>query len=294
MKLQHSFFICDEDNCTDPRRLVLRLARKIHKDLECIFCDYYKRRSFKTASDVQRHMTGVGHCMMNPDYLADFDEFYDYSAENLQLIQKYLVVGEQARARPDVVAVNVGGPAEITEEDEWVEVSGDETEPRKPERPMSGGVDGKVLVDGRLIDPRQKHNLRQFFVRRTTANHLGELVLPNSKVLGSRKYRLYYRQRFRDNLLERQHLLRVLEAKKIICANTDLMIRNDITELRGLYDRTVAHDEQRRIERIKKFEQRAETQDQEYSRIYTKRLQNTNKRHNRILSKHYRDRNLCV
>ena len=69
MKLKHSFFICDEDNCTDKEKLVNKLAQKVQKDLECIFCDYYKHKTFKTFQDVQNHMVSLGHCMMNPDYL---------------------------------------------------------------------------------------------------------------------------------------------------------------------------------------------------------------------------------
>lgn len=34
-------------------------------------------------------MISSGHCMMNQDFVDDFAKFYDYSKENLELIQKY-------------------------------------------------------------------------------------------------------------------------------------------------------------------------------------------------------------
>lgn len=305
MKLKHSFFICDEDNCTDKEKLVQKLAQKVQKELECIYCDYYKHKSFKTFQDVQNHMVSLGHCMMNPDYLHDYDDFYDYSEENMRIIQKYLVDEEAAKNLKNVMAVKVEHKDEKKEfdikeenEDEWVEMSDDDqghSQQRAKKTAKLPTVDGEhIVLDGNLIDPKKKYNLRQFFVRKVTVNHLGELVLPNNKVLGNKKYKVFYNQRFRDNQLEKQHLIRALENHKVINSSTELVLHSNIDELRALYKKTVAVQNEERFKNFKKFEENKDKISQDYTRIYIKRMLKMNQRHNRVLSKHYRDRNLCV
>ncbi len=302
--MKHSFFICDEDNCTNKSELLKKLAQKVQKDLECIFCDFYKHKTFKTFQDVQNHMVSLGHCMMNPDYLHDYDDFYDYSEENMKIIQKYLVDEEAAKNLKNVVGFKVehkednkdGKIKEEENEEEWEELSDEEGKPKKRQGEKHQGVseDGHIILNGNLIDPKKKHNLRQFFVRKVTINHLGELVLPNNKVLGNKKYKVFYNQRFRDHELERQHLVRALENRKVISNGTELMLRSDIGELRALYKRTVAVQDLERHKNFKRFEETQDKIGQEYTRIYAKRMTRTLLRHNRVLSKHYRDRNLCV
>ncbi len=304
MKLKHSFFICDEDNCTDKEKMIGKLAQKIQKDLECIFCDYYKHKNFKTFQDVQNHMTSLGHCMMNQDYLHDYDDFYDYSEENMKIIQKYIINENDVKGQKNVVGFKVEhkdkteGEKIEEEDEEWIELSEDETEKGqkrfKKRRDGEKDENGNVILDGNLIDPKKKHNLRQFFVKKVTINHLGELVLPNNKVLGNRKYKIYYNQRYRENYLEKQNLIKALQSRKVVSSSTDLVLRADITELRNLYNKTIAAEDQEKFKKFKKFEESREKISQEYRRIWSKRQIKMNIVHNRVLSTHYRDRNLCI
>ena len=77
MKAEHSFFIPDIGNCIDVVGLLKKLANKIAKDLTCIYCEHTKSKTFKSFRDVQKHMKDLGHCMINPDFLSEYREFYD-------------------------------------------------------------------------------------------------------------------------------------------------------------------------------------------------------------------------
>ena len=314
MSLKHSFFICDEENCTDKQKLINLLATKSQKNLECIFCDYVKHRSFKNFQDVQKHMVDLGHCMMNPGYLHDYDDLYDYSEENMEYIKKYMVEGSEGGNANDYLEFEVVDekgkkirkPKTDDNEDEWVNIS--EEEENEDQEVAEGDLvikeekqtenftekNGRIKISGNLIDPKKKYNLRKFMVRKARINHIGELILPNNKLLGTKKYRIYYNQRYRDNEFQRMHLIKALEARKIIDRSTDVMVRYDLQELRKIYNSTIAIDDKNRLDKTKKLNQQLQKEDQEYRRLFINRNLKKDKRHNLTLSKHYRDRNLLT
>ncbi len=78
MAKKYGFVVYEEKSCMKKEALVKYLAKLIHKETRCIYCD----QRFKTGSDVQKHMVSKMHCLMNPEYFGQYERFYDFSEEN--------------------------------------------------------------------------------------------------------------------------------------------------------------------------------------------------------------------
>lgn len=77
MNVHHGFFLCEKSFAIDIQKILLHLAAKINRDMECIYC---KTSSFKSAEAVKNHMVDKGHCFMNQqDVYHDLVAYYDFS-----------------------------------------------------------------------------------------------------------------------------------------------------------------------------------------------------------------------
>lgn len=271
MNKVHSFFICEEEYARDKLGIIKELAQKIFTDFMCINCQYVKRKEFKSFRSVQIHMIELGHCMMNPEYLSDFKRFYDYSGEYQRIVQKYEL--KQTQQSPQDSS-KLKPSKTIAEDDEWEDVSEDENQSQAAKQTSKTQV--KML-------------LSNHFKR----NHLGELILPNNKLLGTKKYLKYYNQRFTNYEFQRNFYVRALENHKVINTNTDLMVYNNLEELKKIYKLTVVKEENK----MKTLVKDQNRQFQKMDRFYSKKLLTSRVRkdrlHNFVLNKHYVDRNMC-
>eukprot|EP01015_Nassula_variabilis_P021642 TRINITY_DN387_c0_g1_i9.p1 TRINITY_DN387_c0_g1~~TRINITY_DN387_c0_g1_i9.p1 ORF type:complete len:314 (+),score=69.49 TRINITY_DN387_c0_g1_i9:85-1026(+) len=79
MRKVHSFFVLDRQYCSNIEGLLTFLAKKIFKEVKCIFCNNEGAKSFKSAEALQSHMISKGHCFMNNEHFFEYQEYYDYS-----------------------------------------------------------------------------------------------------------------------------------------------------------------------------------------------------------------------
>lgn len=85
MKNIHSFFISEQEYCTNKEGLLKYLAEKINKGLLCLYCENKGTKDFKTAASLKDHMIDKGHCFMNTDYFDEYSDFYDFSEQLKEL-----------------------------------------------------------------------------------------------------------------------------------------------------------------------------------------------------------------
>lgn len=268
MNKEHSFFICEEEFVKNKEKLVKELAEKIFSDFTCIYCFYQKRKDFGSFRATQLHMLEVGHCMMNPSYLSDYKEFYDYSKEYQRLIEKY---GSKHAGTVDFVEDH------SDRNDEWEDIEEESVEEKVGEENVTSKKQVKDLIN------------KQF--RR---NELGELVLPNNKILGTRKYLKYYQQHFTNYQYQRGFLIRALENGNIINPKTDLMVYNDLKGLKKIYQETIMKTENRLKTVTKEQNRLFEKQDRFYNKKLLKARTRKDRLHNFVFGKFYVDRNMCT
>lgn len=84
MRKKFGFFILDEKCCTKKEELIKYLARVIHKDFTCIYC----QQKFKSADSCQKHMVSKEHTMMNSEYFGQYERFYDFREENRRIAKE--------------------------------------------------------------------------------------------------------------------------------------------------------------------------------------------------------------
>jgi hypothetical protein len=132
MAKKFGFIIYEEKSCVKKEALVKYLAKVIHKEFRCLFCDL----RFKSGVDVQRHMVSKMHCSMNPEYFGQYEKFYDFSQENrrvaLELQERfkhvksdnqfvYMIKNKPEGGRKEQPAgeTKEQGSAEVSEDGEW-------------------------------------------------------------------------------------------------------------------------------------------------------------------------------
>ncbi|TNJ30562.1 Zinc finger domain-containing protein [Giardia muris] len=75
MERIHGFFIPDREYCSNPKGLVRYIQEQVCKTWGCLTCS----RGFRSLHAVRRHMTDMGHCLLDLDSAGyEFRSFYDY------------------------------------------------------------------------------------------------------------------------------------------------------------------------------------------------------------------------
>ena len=267
MNKEHSFFICDEDFAIDKEGLVRELAERIFNDLNCIHCFNSHKKEFPSFRSVQMHMVEKGHTMMHPDFMSEFGKFYDFTPKYIEVEQKYKHVGGDEHK-----AMAIG-----TDFDDSGECKTNNT---------NGGGESAVRFG--------KNDLKRLLRSKFRKNDLGELVLPNGKLIGARKNLRYYKQYCSNNAFQRQFFLRALETNKVVDPSTAMMAYNDLSELKRLYKMTVLKNENA-LKDVKKAQNRKFEKADHHFMVNTRRTKDrTLKLHNHVLTTHYKDRNLCT
>ena len=158
MAKKFGFIVYEEKSCVKKQDLIKYLAKLIHKENRCIYCD----QRFKNGSDVQKHMVSKMHCLMNPEYFGQYEKFYDFSEENrrvaLELQERFKHVksdnqfvymiknkSEEAKREKKTEEIRENGSADGSEEDDWEddEVAEEDAEKSRAES-RSGQLRGEV------------------------------------------------------------------------------------------------------------------------------------------------------
>lgn len=180
MEIKHGFFVTDKNFCKNLNGLYTHLANKIYKEKLCIFCENHKCGGFKSGLAVQNHMVDRGHCFMNLDYFAEFDNFYDFTEDN-----------ERIAKEMEVKYGNLHYGAEVDYEISDKEKSEDEEGEWEDEEEGDGE---KEMTEDK--EPKAKAQTKKVYkLRRARLLDTDELLLPSGKIVGHKKYLRYYKQR---------------------------------------------------------------------------------------------------
>lgn len=155
-------------------------------------------------------MRDAGHCKMNPESIHLVDEFYDYSASNLEFLQRKFD-DLDVRTKREVES-KVQEVIRETEEDEWEDCeSEDDGQPQEPAQ----SEEQYVLIRGYWHPLRDKIVDSRFIRDNLELNDKDEVVLKNGRILGHRKYAKYYRQNMVQVVRKKSELIRALTHREL-------------------------------------------------------------------------------
>lgn len=303
MKKKHSFFICDETNCISKIDIIKILAEKIFVNFECIFCNIVKDKNFKSFGDVQKHMTDVGHCMMNQDDFGEFKKFYDYAEDNQKIIEKYILNenGSFKFTKEDLEEFEIieiaGEDEEVENPEEWVSVSEEELENfTKIDKEGQDLKDDKIDNDdqkdliSKILDPKKQYDLRRFVMSKSKKLFNGELKLPNEKILGNKKYALYYNQNYRE-YFDLKKMKKFLTDNKVI-SDSKALIEAPYGQVKKMYLQAYKLENSKKSKVMKDLNKKNEKIRIRLMKNHQKREYNTFKKHNKVLTTYHKDQTL--
>eukprot|EP00985_Skeletonema_marinoi_P020457 scaffold12176_cov144-Skeletonema_marinoi.AAC.18 len=175
MASKYSLYLPDSEYCVDLEGLLGYCSEKIRIGNICLYC----QKMFKSGEGVIKHMRDKRHCKILYEAGNDLDEFgvfYDFSEAN----KEYLGAGKE-----DAMEEEDGG-------EEWEDVSDDED--MDDDDDLYAAYEKEITSHGFDITP------------------LGELVLPDGRIIGHRGLARYYKQRFAPDRTERAAVRAAKEA----------------------------------------------------------------------------------
>ena len=305
MKKKHSFFICDETNCTSKIDIIKLLAEKIFVSFECIFCNIIKDKTFKTFGDVQKHMVDMGHCMMNQDDIGEFKKFYDYSEENEKIIQKYILNenGSFKFTKEDLEEFEIieiaGEDEEVDNPEEWVSVSEEELEAfTQTDKKTTIDEENKIENEegeekdliSKILDPSKQYDLRRFVMSKSKKLSNGELKLPNDKILGNKKYALYYNQNYRE-YFDLKKMRKFLTENKVV-SDCKALIEAPYGKVKEMYLQAYKLENSKKSKVTKDLNRKNEKIRIRIMRKKQKTEFRKDKKHNKVLTTYHKDQTL--
>lgn len=174
MQRKYGFFIPDSEYLVDLTGLVGYCHEKIKLGHVCLYC----QKVFTTWQGCQKHMISKRHTKLRyePDIdLEEFAVFYDFAEADAEYLARPQV--EKSTKDSDMEEASGDG------DDEWENISDDEEE---------ADVAMDVEDDGEEPDDEFEEAIARMGFDVTA---LGELVLPDGRIIGHRAYRRYYKQR---------------------------------------------------------------------------------------------------
>lgn len=191
MHRDHGFFIPDAEYLVDLPGLIRYCNEKVKVGCLCLYCNG-KGKSFRLYGDVQKHMTSKCHCKLryeDGEDLHEFRPFYDFTAS-------YAKAGGSSRKKQDKMTI-VDSDGE-----EWEAVTDDEEE-------EGGSGDDEEEDD--------EEGSRLAVAEELYISELGELQLPDGRLLGCRDLSRYYKQRYRpDDMREAVVASRAETSKRLL------------------------------------------------------------------------------
>ena len=172
MYQKYGFFVPDAEHLVELHELLGYLHEKIQIGHTCLYC----QRIFATAQACQFHMKDTMHTKLayqaNVD-LEDLAVFYDFTNVNQLFYQKISSLP------------NSNNTHDEEDDEEWED--------------MSDNEDTTSMVQSPEEDPKSQDSEEdeEDFMEQMGFNmtNLGELVLPDGRIIGHRAFRRYYQQR---------------------------------------------------------------------------------------------------
>jgi pre-60S factor REI1 len=180
MHRKYGFFIPDQEYLIDKEGLVGYCHEKIKLGHVCIFC----QKTFTTWQGCQKHMISTRHTKLKYERgidMEEFDPFFDFAEADAEFLARY----NQQESKDDTemdVPEEKGNGDDV--DGEWEDVSDDEE--------MEDKVEEESLYDG-VYDGYQEEIAKYGF----DVTPLGELILPDGRIIGHRSLSIYYKQHFR-------------------------------------------------------------------------------------------------
>ena len=167
-------------------------------------------------------MRDLGHCKMNPESIDLVDEFYDYSEQNLNFLQKQFD-DLQVKKKGEIKQV-IPKTVEEENEEEWedcdTEDEMEEIEEEKREDSKGGEEDEQyVLIRGYWHPLKDKIVTKKFIRENLNMNDKEEVILPGGKILGHRKYTKYYKQNMVEVVRKKSEIIKALAYREMERAN---------------------------------------------------------------------------
>ena len=322
MRIEHGFFIPDKLNCNNIEGLITRIAKKVLLNTQCLYCEHDKHKNFKSAGDAQNHMKDMGHCMINIDYIGEFNDFYDYTKDNMQFIEKYFdkidenVEEGVAEYKPKKELMDIQYKLKDNGEfEDWLDV--DENEETENDSFKNADINDsnnktselsfkeinsntsdlysftKVKIGDQILNLKDNYHFKNFMIDNAQKTSIGELILPNKKLIGTKDYALYYKQNYPSQFLfDNDQLLRILEDKGVV-SKSEALVKYNYQDLKKLYLTTIQNEKHAENEKLKAEKKINEKFNKNKNFLKTKRHMNSDSRHNAILTKHYREQNLA-
>ncbi|GAX13322.1 pre-60S factor REI1 [Fistulifera solaris] len=173
MQRKYGFFIPDAEYLTDLTGLVGYCHEKIKLGHVCLYC----QKVFTTWQGCQKHMISKRHTKLRyePDIdLEEFAVFYDFAEADAE----YLGRPSSEKKTVDAEMEEVSG-----DDEDWEDISDDEVAAMDVEDDDH---------DNEVMDNDFDEAIARMGFDVTA---LGELVLPDGRIIGHRLYRRYYKQR---------------------------------------------------------------------------------------------------
>jgi pre-60S factor REI1 len=190
---QHGFHLPDGEYLVDVHGLLRYCAEKVKVGCMCLYCNG-KGKGFLTARDVQRHMDAKSHCKLlyeEGEDLHEFRPFYDFSASYaLPRGSKKKGTGKTKKVKAQEDGMDDDEQSLETVDSDYEEVSGDEEEGMAVDGEESESEDEDEEEDDEDVEQMLRQGALQ-------VSELGELMLPDGRLLGRREYQRYYKQRYR-------------------------------------------------------------------------------------------------
>jgi pre-60S factor REI1 len=179
MLRKYGFFLPDSEYLTDMEGLLGYCQEKIKLGHICLYC----QRVFKTGKGCQNHMVSKLHTKLRYEERVDLEEFsvfYDFSEADAEFLSSRRAVPKKAKATDEDVEMEEGNEDNA---EEWEDVSDDEDEEMEDNQ---GQDDDQDVYDGFE---------EQVASMGFDVTVLGELILPDGRIVGHRSLRRYYKQR---------------------------------------------------------------------------------------------------
>jgi pre-60S factor REI1 len=186
MQRKYGFFVPDQEYLVDAEGLVGYCQEKVKLGHYCLHC----QRMFSSWQACQKHMIATRHTKLRYERgvdLEEFDPFYDFTEADEAFL------GSKQRGMDETNEEVMEKDGEDDDDDEWEDVTDDEDEDME-------GVDNENDVeeedDNDGLYAAYKDEIANFGFGVTS---LGELILPDGRIIGHRGLLRYYKQRVGHN-----------------------------------------------------------------------------------------------
>jgi pre-60S factor REI1 len=186
MQENYGLFIPDVEYLVDPEGLIAYLAHKVINGKTCLWTG----RQFRTSQSCIQSMIDSSNCRIKyetEDDFAEYADFYDFTTS-------YPEGEEDARVDGEAEGAAAAAVGRVDEGDGWVSDEDDAEGEQIPTGELRSGGWTKVKVD----DAAEDGNAGAHKKRTITVNEQGELLLLDGRIVGHRKFKRFYKQRYSD------------------------------------------------------------------------------------------------